>query len=73
MGQNGRPDKGIENWPPHIDEPSEDQEEKRKLLDLRIGLTLLGEEGRKQLFQYVRTLCDRNEKQASERERTPSA
>ena len=44
-----------------IDEPSEDEEEKRRLLDLRIGLTLLGEEGRKQLLQYMRTLCKRDE------------
>jgi hypothetical protein len=62
MSQDRRLDKGIENAPPYIDEPSECEEEKRRLLDLRIGLMLLGEEGRKQLLQYMRALCKRDEK-----------
>jgi len=52
---------------------SESEEEQRRLLDLRIGLALLGEEGRKQLLQYMRTLCKRDEEKASTRGRTPSA
>jgi hypothetical protein len=72
MSQDGRLDKGIENGPPYIDETSEGEEEKRRLLDLRIGLTLLGEEGRKQLLQYMRTLCNRDEEQAFTGGRTPS-
>ena len=40
--------------PPHIG-PFQSDEERYKLLDLRIGLRLLGEEGRKQLLQYMRT------------------
>jgi hypothetical protein len=73
MSHDGRLDKGIENRPAHIDEPAEDEEEQRRRLDLRIGLALLGEEGRKQLLQYMRTLCKRDEEQASERGRIPSA
>jgi hypothetical protein len=46
--------------PPHSSPPQSD-EERYKLLDLRIGLVLLGEEGRKQLFQCMRTLCKKNE------------
>jgi hypothetical protein len=42
--------------PPYIG-PSQSDEERYKLLDLHIGLVLLGEEGRKQLLQYIKTLC----------------
>jgi hypothetical protein len=61
MSQDGRLDKGIENEPLYIDEPSEREEERRVLLDLHIGLKLLGEEGRKQFLEYMRTLCKRDE------------
>jgi hypothetical protein len=40
---------------------------------LRIGLALLGGEGRGQLLQYMRTLCKRDEEKASARGRTPSS
>lgn len=52
---------------------SESEDEQRGLLDLRIGLALLGEEGRKQLLQYMRTLRKRNEEKTTMRGRVPSA
>ncbi len=73
MDHDSRLDKGIANRPARIDEPAEDKEEQRRLLDLRIGLALLGEEGRKQLLQFMRTLCKRDEEQASAEGRAPSA
>jgi hypothetical protein len=74
MMQPGEPGQDTTNRPPHIGTPPEDEEEKqRKLLDLRIGLALLGEEERKQLLQYARTLRLRSEEQTTMRGRMPSA
>jgi hypothetical protein len=66
-------DQGIEKGPARMGVPSEGEEEQRTLLDLRIGLALLGGEGRRQLLQYMRTLCKRDEEKASARGRTPSS
>jgi hypothetical protein len=52
---------------------SESEDEQRGLLDLRIGLALLGEEGRKQLLQYMRTLRKRNEEKTTMRGKVPPA
>ena len=45
--------------PSHIGMSPLSEEERRQLLDLRIGLILLGAEGRKQLFEYIRGLRER--------------
>lgn len=54
MEQQRKPGKETAKDPQHIG-PLQSDEERYKLLDLRIGLMLLGEEGRKQLLQYMRT------------------
>jgi hypothetical protein len=63
----------IAKEPPRISVLSESEDEQRRLLDLRIGLALLGEEGRKQLLQYMRVLRKRDEEKTSKRGRIPSA
>jgi len=73
MKQSGELGQGMAKGPPRLGMLSEGEEEQRRLLDLRIGLALLGEEGRKQLLQYMRTLCKRDEEKTSMRGRIPSA
>lgn len=73
MKQPGELGQGIVKRPARIGRPSEGEEEQRRLLDLRIGLALLGEEGRKQLLQYMRALRKRDEEKASTRGRIPLA
>jgi hypothetical protein len=73
MMQSGVPGRDTTDGLPHIDRPPGDEEEQRRLLDFRIGLALLGEEGRKQLLQYVRTRRKRNEEKTTMRGRIPSA
>ncbi len=74
MDQDGNKlDQGIEKRPARIGMPSEGEEEQCRLVDRRIGLALLGGEGRKQLLQYMKTLCKRDEEKASARGRTPSS
>lgn len=72
MKQPGELGQGIAKRPARISGPSGGEEEQRRLLDLRIGLALLGEEGRKQLLQYMKTLCKSDEEKASMRGRIPS-
>ena len=73
MEQEGKLDQDIEKWSGCIGGPSKGEEEQRRLLDLRIGLALLDDEGRKQLLQHMRRLCKRDEEKASARGGTPSA
>ena len=72
MDQDGKLDQGIEKRHAHIGVSSEGEEEQCRLLDLRIGLVLLGEEGRKQLLHYMRSLHSRNEEESTMRGRMPS-
>lgn len=53
MKQQRKSDQEKAKVSPHIS-PSQSDQERYKLLDLRIGLMLLGEEGRQQLLQYMR-------------------
>ena len=73
MKQPGELGQGIAKRPARISRPSGGEEEQRRLLDLRIGLALLDEEGRKQLLQYMRALRKRDEEKTSKRGRIPSA
>lgn len=53
MKQQRKPEQEDTKVSRHLS-PFQSDQERYKLLDLRIGLMLLGEEGRKQLLQYMR-------------------
>ena len=73
MMQPGAPGQETTNGLSHTGMPSGDEEEQNRLLDLRIGLALLGEEGRKQLLQYARIHRKRSEETTTMRGRMTSA